>query len=132
MNVSVPSGSGLPAASAVPAAARPSVIQLVFRDRAALYGAYMPGLVNGGLFVQTTRTYRLGEEVYLLVALPDDSTRYPVVGHVAWITPPKATGGRNQGVGVHLPGDEKTQLLRLKIEEILGTALAGAKPTQTL
>ena len=112
--------------------ARQSVIQLVFRDKAALYAAYMPALINGGLFVQTSRAYRLGEEVLLLVALPDDATRYPVVGHVAWITPPKAASGRSQGVGVHLPGDEKTRVLRMRIEDILGTSMAGAKPTLTL
>jgi Tfp pilus assembly protein PilZ len=33
---------------------------------------------------------------------------------------------------VHFPSDEKTQGLRLRIEELLGTLLAGAKPTQTL
>lgn len=115
-----------------PPAVRPSVIQLVFRDKATLHGAYMPALMQGGLFVPTTRSHRLGEEVYLLVALPDDPTRYPVVGTVAWITPPKSPSGRPQGIGVHLPGDEKTQTLRLRIEELLGTLLAGAKPTQTL
>ena len=30
------------------------------------------------------------------------------------------------------PGDEKTRLIRLKIEEILGTAISSTKPTQTL
>jgi type IV pilus assembly protein PilZ len=111
---------------------RPSVIQLVFRDRAMLYGAYMPSLLHGGLFVPTTRSHRLGDEVYLLVALPDDPTRYPVVGTVAWITPAKSPSGRPQGIGVHFPSDEKTQGLRLRIEELLGTLLAGAQPTQTL
>lgn len=115
-----------------PLTARPSVIQLVYRDKAALYGAYMPALLNGGLFVPTTRAHRLGDEVYLLVALPDDATRHPVVGTVAWITPAKAAGGRPQGLGVHFPADEKTQLLRLRIEQILGTMLASVKPTQTL
>ena len=111
---------------------RPSVIQLVFRDKAMLYGAYMPSLLHGGLFVPTTRSHRLGDEVYLLVALPDDPTRYPVVGTVAWITPAKSPSGRPQGIGVHFPADEKTQGLRLRIEELLGTLLAGAQPTQTL
>jgi type IV pilus assembly protein PilZ len=114
------------------ASARPSVIQLVFRDKATLYGAYMPSLLQGGLFVPTTRSHRLGDEVYLLVALPDDPTRYPVVGTVAWITPAKSPSGRPQGIGVHFPSDEKTQGLRVRIEELLGTLLAGAKPTQTL
>lgn len=122
-------GSGT-ASSASPT--RKSVIQLVFRDKAALYAAYMPTLVHGGLFVPTTRNYRLGEEILLLVALPEDPHRHPVVGTVAWITPSKAVNGRPQGVGVHLPGDEKTQTLRLRIEEMLGTSLASSKPTQTL
>lgn len=112
-------------------ATRPSVIQLVFRDKATLYGAYMPSLLNGGLFVSTTRSHRLGDEVYLLVALPDDAARHPVVGTVAWITPAKSPNGRPQGIGVHFPSDEKTQGLRVRIEELLGTLLASAQPTQT-
>jgi type IV pilus assembly protein PilZ len=55
-----------------------------------------------------------------------------VAGKVAWITPPNASGGRTQGVGVRFPQDEKTRGLRMKIEEILGTAISSAKPTQTI
>lgn len=111
---------------------RPSVIQLVFREKGALYAAYMPLLTDGGLFVPTTREYRLGDDVYLLLSLPDDPQRYPVAGKVAWVTPPNASAGRTQGVGVGFPGDEKTRLLKLRIEEILGTSVASARPTQTL
>ena len=119
-------------AAAAAAASRPSVIQLVFREKAALYAAYMPMLTDGGLFVPTTRSYKLGEDIYLLLTLPDDPQRYPVAGKVAWITPANASGGRTQGVGVRFPGDEKTRLLKLKIEEILGTSISSAKPTQTI
>ena len=62
---------------------RPSVMQLVFREKGALYAAYMPVLSEGGLFVPTTRDYRLGEDIYLLLSLPDDPQRYPVAGKVA-------------------------------------------------
>jgi type IV pilus assembly protein PilZ len=48
------------------------------------------------------------------------------------ITPANASGGRTQGVGVRFPNDEKTRLLKLKIEELLGTQLQSAKPTQTI
>ena len=122
------------AVPAVPAAAgaRPSVIQLVFREKGALYAAYIPLLSDGGLFVPTTREYRLGEDIYLLLSLPDDGQRYPVAGKVAWITPANAPGGRTQGVGVRFPADEKTRLLKLKIEEILGTSISSSKPTQTV
>jgi type IV pilus assembly protein PilZ len=120
---SVPSGA---------AAARPSVIQLVFREKGALYAAYIPLFAEGGLFVPTTREYKLGDDIYLLLSLPDDPQRFPVAGKVAWITPANASGGRTQGVGVRFPTDEKTRQLKAKIEELLGTSLQGSKPTQTI
>jgi len=82
--------------------------------------------------VPTTREYRLGEDIYLLLSLPEDNQRYPVAGKVAWITPANASGGRTQGVGVRFPADEKTRVLRTRIEELLGTAISSPKPTQTI
>jgi type IV pilus assembly protein PilZ len=128
-DMSEPSGRAVNAGAV---ASRPSVIQLVFREKGALYAAYVPILLDGGLFVPTTREYKIGEDIYLLLSLPDDPQRYPVAGKVAWITPANASGGRTQGVGVRFPNDEKTRLLKLKIEELLGTQLQSAKPTQTI
>jgi type IV pilus assembly protein PilZ len=105
---------------------------LVFREKGALYAAYIPVFTDGGLFVPTTRDYRLGEDIYLLLSLPDDPQRFPVAGKVAWITPPNASGGRTQGVGVRFPNDDKSRQLKIKIEEVLGTNISSAKPTQTL
>ncbi len=119
-------------APATTAGARPSVIQLVFKEKGALYAAYIPIFSEGGVFVPTTREYKLGEDIYLLMTLPEDPNRYPVAGKVAWLTPANASGGRTQGVGVRFPGDEKTRLIKLKIEELLGTAISSAKPTQTI
>jgi type IV pilus assembly protein PilZ len=122
--------AGGPAAAA--GGARPSVIQLVFREKGALYAAYIPLFADGGLFVPTTRDYKLGEDIYLLLSLPDDPQRYPVAGKVGWITPANASGGRTQGVGVRFPTDEKTRLLKQRIEELLGTSIQSSKPTQTI
>ena len=112
--------------------ARPSVMQLVFREKGALFAAFIPLFAEGGLFVPTSRAYQLGEDLYLLLSLPDDPQRYPVAGKVAWITPPNASGGRTQGVGVRFPADDKSRLLKLQIEEILGTQISSSKPTQTI
>lgn len=114
------------------AAPRPSVIQLAIKEKAALYAAYIPLFTEGGVFIPTTREYRLGDDVYVLLSLPDDPQRYPVGGKVAWITPARASANRTQGVGVRFPGDEKSRLLKLKIEEVLGSHLASDRPTQTL
>jgi len=134
-----PTGPAAPTPTPAPAMAvagvgapRPAVMQLVFREKGALYAAYMPVLTDGGLFVPTTRDYKLGDDIYLLLSLPDDPQRYPVAGKVAWITPANSSGGRTQGVGVRFPSDEKTRQLKLRIEEILGTAISSSKPTQTI
>jgi type IV pilus assembly protein PilZ len=111
---------------------RPSVIQLAIKEKAALYAAYIPLLAEGGIFIPTTRDYRLGDDVYVLLSLPDDAQRYPIAGKVAWVTPAKAAGSRTQGVGVQFPRDEKSRILKLKIEEILGAHLASDRSTQTL
>lgn len=115
-----------------PVTPRPSVIQLSIKERAALYAAYIPAFADGGVFIPTTRDYALGDDVYVLLSLPDDMQRYPVAGKVAWVTPARAAGGRTQGVGITFPKDEKSRALKLKIEEILGAHMASERPTQTI
>jgi type IV pilus assembly protein PilZ len=114
------------------ATARPSVVQLAIKEKAALYAAYIPLFKEGGVFIPTSREYQLGDDVYVLLTLPEDTQRYPVAGKVAWVTPARAAGNRTQGVGVRFPSDEKSHLLKLKIEEILGAHLASDRPTQTI
>lgn len=114
------------------AAPRPSIIQLAIKEKAALYAAYIPLFKEGGVFIPTPREYKLGDDVYVLMTIPDDIQRYPVAGKVAWITPPKAADNRTQGIGVRFPSDEKARLLKLKIEEILGASLSSERPTHTI
>ena len=57
------------------AAARPSVIQLSIKEKAALYAAYIPLFAEGGIFIPSSREYRLGDDVYVLLSLPDDPQR---------------------------------------------------------
>ena len=121
-----------PATSTSNAVARPSVVQLAIKEKAALYAAYIPLFKEGGVFIPTSREYQLGADVYVLMTLPGDTQRYPIAGKVAWVTPPRAAGNRTQGVGVRFPDDEKSRLLKLKIEEILGAHLASERPTQTI
>ncbi len=115
-----------------PTTPRPSVMQLAIKEKAALYAAYIPLFADGGIFVPTTRDYRLGDDVYVLLTLPEDPQRYPVAGRVAWVTPERASGNRTQGVGIQFPKDPKSVELKAKIEQILGTALSSEKPTQTI
>jgi len=115
-----------------PTTPRPSVIQLAIKEKAALYAAYIPLFSEGGIFIPTSRDYKLGDDIYVLLSIPDDPQRYPVAGKVAWVTPAKAVGNRTQGVGILFPRDEKSRLLKIKIEEILGANIGSDRPTQTI
>ena len=111
---------------------RPSVVQLAIKEKGALYAAYIPLFTEGGMFIPTTRDYQLGEDIYVLLTLPEDTQRYPIAGRVAWVTPARAAGNRTQGVGIQFPKDEKSRQLKARIEEILGSHLASERPTQTI
>ena len=113
-------------------APRPSIVQLAIKEKAALHAAYIPLFKEGGIFIPTLREYNLGDDVYVLLTIPDDIQRYPVAGKVAWVTPPKASGNRTQGVGIRFPADEKSRILKVKIEQILGSSLSSERPTQTI
>jgi type IV pilus assembly protein PilZ len=121
-----------PAPRDTDAGTRPAVIQLTIKEKAALYAAYIPWFTHGGIFVPSARPYTLGQDVYVLLTLPEDPKRYPVAGKVAWITPAGASGSRTQGIGVRFPPDERSLALKARIEEILGPLLAADRPTQTL
>ncbi|WP_194164367.1 PilZ domain-containing protein [Lacisediminimonas profundi] len=112
--------------------ARPSVLSLAIKEKAALYAAYMPFLKHGGIFVPTNKPYKIGDDVYLILSLMDDGSKYPVAGKVVWVTPAGANNNKAQGIGVHFPGDDAGQRVKQRIEEILGAALGSSRATHTL
>ncbi|NJS36535.1 MAG: pilus assembly protein PilZ [Brachymonas sp.] len=128
MSTSAPSAA-VPSPGSTP---RPSVIQLAIKEKAALYAAYISQFTDGGMFIPSAKEYKLGDDVYVLITLPEDPQRYPVAGKVAWVTPAKAAGNRTQGIGIRFPSDEKSKLLKIKIEQLLGAHLGSDRPTQTI
>lgn len=113
-------------------APRPSVLSLNINSKSALYAAYLPLLKNGGIFIPTTRSYNIGDEVPMLLSLMDDPTRLPITGTVAWITPAGAQNSKAQGIGVHFKKDESGIEARSKIEALLGGVLQSSRPTHTM
>jgi type IV pilus assembly protein PilZ len=126
-----PAPAAAPAAAA-PAINRPSVLSLAIKEKAALYAAYMPFLKNAGIFVPTNKSYKIGDQIYLILTLMDDPNKYPIEGKVAWITPAGAHNSKAQGIGVHFPDDESGARVKLRIEELLGAALRSSRATHTL
>ncbi len=117
---------------AKPAPQRPSVLSLNINSKSALYAAFMPHLKAGGIFIPTTRAYKIGDEVFMLLSLMDDPAKLPIAGTVVWVTPAGAQNGRAQGIGVHLNNDKGGQEARRNIEGQLGGVMQSARPTHTL
>jgi len=112
-------------------APRQGILSLTIRDKSALYAAYMPFVNGGGLFIPTKKNYRLGEEVFMLLTLMEETEKIPVAGKIVWITPQGAQGNRAAGIGVQF-SEQDDGAARNKIEGYLAGALESERPTHTL
>lgn len=110
---------------------QPGILTLNIKDKSALYVAYMPFVKNGGLFIPTTKEYRLGDEVFMLLTLMEDPERLPVAGKVVWVTPRAAQNKRQQGIGVQFSTQDNGTTQK-KIEGLLAGALGADRVTNTL
>ncbi len=118
--------------SATGAGARQGILSLAVKDKAALYNAYMSYLKQGGIFVPTAKRYFLGDEVFLLLTLPESSDRLPTAGKVVWVTPAGAQGNRVAGVGVQFADTPEGEALKGRIETLLAGTLNSEKPNHTM
>lgn len=115
-----------------PAPTRQGILSLTIKDKGALYAAYMPFVKNGGLFIPTNKDYKLGDEVFMLLKVMDETEKLPIVGKVIWMTPKGAQGNRIAGIGVQFASDQDGENARKKIETYLGGALKSDRPTHTM
>ena len=107
------------------------IISLAIKDKGSLYASYIPFVKNGGLFIPTSKVFNLGEEVFMLLTLMEESERIPVAGQVIWITPQGSQGNRTTGIGVQFSSQDSGET-RTKIEALLGGALQADRPTHTM
>ena len=112
--------------------ARPGVLSLAIRDKNALYASYMSYVKGGGLFIPTTKSYGLNDEVFLLLTLMEETEKIPIAGKVIWLTPKGAQGGRVAGIGIQFGDDESAKTARNKIETYLAGALKSDRNTHTM
>ncbi|MDH5517750.1 MAG: PilZ domain-containing protein [Gammaproteobacteria bacterium] len=110
---------------------RQGILSLTIKDKAALYAAYMPFILNGGLFIPTNKQYNLGEEVFMLLTLMEDASRLPVAGKIIWMTPQGSQGNKTTGIGVQF-GVQDNGDTRNKIETYLAGSLKADRLTHTM
>lgn len=111
--------------------ARQGILSLTIKDKNALYAAYLSYIKNGGLFVPTNNAYNLGDEVFILLTLMEETEKIPVVGKVVWITPKGAQGNRTAGIGLQFT-DKDGGPARSKIETYLAGTTTSERPTHTM
>lgn len=111
--------------------AQKGILSYSIESKQELYAAYMPFLINGGLFVPTKKTFALGDEVLILLSLMGDE-RMAIPGKVAWITPPGSQRGSSSGVGIQFADSAEGQQAQTTIVSVLAGMLESDRPTRTI
>lgn len=105
------------------------IINIDFDSKEELYKAYMPFVKNGGLFLPTTKSFSIGDELFIVLGLPQEPEKIPVSCRVVWITPVAAEGNRVPGIGLQFRDDGTAYQ---QIETCLGGILKSEDTTYTM
>ena len=108
-----------------------SVLWLDIKEKDSLHLAYMPFIHRGGIFIPTSKPYKIGDEIFMLLNLLDDPVKTNLAGKVVWVNP-VAQAGKPQGIGVKLNNDANGLALKNKIEVLLGGLISSNRPTHTI
>lgn len=106
------------------------LIQVNINDRATLQASYMPYILGGGLFVPSKNSVKMGDEVFVLAGLPEQSQKIPLTGKVVWISQ-KQNGIKPQGFAIQLSG-EKGIYYKMEAEKLLAGSMSLDRPSFTM
>lgn len=107
------------------------ILSCDIKDVTELHKLYMPFIQSGGIFVKTNKSYKLGDEVFLLLSLMEEE-RFPVTGKVIWVTPQGAGGLKQPGIGIQFADNSDMEQVRTKMETILAPFKGDHLPTETM
>ena len=108
-----------------------NILNLSITDKNDLYAAYMPFVINGGLFISTTLSYEMGQQLSISITLMDESEPLSINGKVIWTTPPRSDSYRPSGIGIQFNKND-TSNARNKIETYLAGTLTSDRSTFTM
>jgi type IV pilus assembly protein PilZ len=110
--------------------AKKTMIALTIKDKVVLHSYYMPFVKNGGLFIANRTEYELGDDVFILLNLMDETEKIPVAGKVIWIARKGVKSPHQPGVGVQF--SDPDNVAKDKIETYLVGALGSVNSTATM
>lgn len=112
--------------------AQKGILSCNIETKQELYRCYMPFLINGGLFVPTSKRFRLGDEVLVLLTLMGED-RMAIPGRIAWLTPHgNARNAVHSGVGVQFLETAEADHAHSRIASELAGMMESDRPTRTL
>ncbi len=107
-----------------------NILKLVIPSKLELARSYIGQFKFGGVFVRGSGEYELGDEVFLLITLPETNENIAVTGKVSWLSPVSAVGYPS-GVGVQFSNDKVGSDAKSKIEIMLGGLLQHQQANYT-
>ena len=110
--------------------AKKTMIACTIKDKVALHNYYMPFIKHGGLFINNRTDYELGDDVFILLNLMDETEKIPVAGKVVWIAKKGVKSPHTPGVGIQFTDPDN--IAKDKIETYLAGSLGSANSTATM
>ena len=108
------------------------MLHLTIPDKPELYRSYLSFFKHGGLFVPTEDGFDMGEEVLLVVNLPDHNEPKYLRTQVGWINSTATAIGQAKGIGLAFGKDPIAVETKQAIEDLLPGLLLNERPTYTL
>jgi len=109
------------------------MLNLRLESKPIIYASYMSFLEYGGVFMPTTDSFEMHEEVLLVLELVGNKTdKLFVKTKVCWINAHPSPGGRPRGIGLAFTDDEQSIKAKILFENILTGLLHNERPTYTL
>lgn len=96
---------------------RKTLFFLHYKDAKAIASAYMPYLKNGGIFIPTRATLKLGKQVFLLLRFLEEPGQIALTATVVWVAPPECQQNMSPGIGVRF--DDRESKARGALENYL-------------
>jgi len=107
-----------------------NLLTVDIRDIHQLQFRYMPFVEQGGLFIETSESYELGEQFFLLLRLIDEVEQLPLAVQVVWLAGSNVKNPHRPGIGVQFTDPDKEA--KDRIETYLAGAMNAAAATATL
>ena len=108
----------------------PRMLNLRLEGKPVIYASYMSFIEYGGVFLPTNDTFKMGEDIMLMLELvgPANTEKFLIPTKVCWIN----SNPSAKGIGLAFGTDEQSVKAKNAFEALLSGVLNNERPTYTL